>query len=172
MAFSRSGGALVWRRCLRRSLSLSLVLLSWWRSRRRVEARAPSQFLGCLCSRVWAYHLLFLCPRASGLCVWWRWCALRWRVAPFSRFRGVGCPSYHRFFPHGLPIRYSLIPLMFRSSVLAASCSLCVLWRWAHFLWRWWLPPALMAYGERGGFHGAFSVGGCAGVAALCTSFS
>ena len=36
------------------------------------------------------------------------------------------------------------------------------------------LPPALMAYREReeGGFLGAFSVGGCARVAALCTSFS
>ena len=36
------------------------------------------------------------------------------------------------------------------------------------------LPPALMAYGEReeGGFLGSFPVGGCAGVAALFTSFS
>ena len=85
-----------------------------------------------------------------------------------------GCLSYHHFFLHGLPIRYFLIPVMFRSSVLAASCSSCVLWRCPDFLRRWRLPPALMAYGEReeGGFHGAFSVGGCAGVAALCTLFS
>ena len=36
------------------------------------------------------------------------------------------------------------------------------------------LPPALMAYREReeGGFLGGFPVGGCAGVAALFTSFS
>ena len=36
------------------------------------------------------------------------------------------------------------------------------------------LPPALMAYREReeGGFLGSFLVGGCAGVAALFTSFS
>ena len=34
---------------------------------------------------------------------------------------------------------------MFRSSVLAASCSSRVLWRRPHFLWRWRLPPALMA---------------------------
>ena len=36
------------------------------------------------------------------------------------------------------------------------------------------LPPVLMAYEEReeGGFLGGFPVGGCAGVAALFTSFS
>ena len=36
------------------------------------------------------------------------------------------------------------------------------------------LPPVLMAYREReeGGFLGGFTVGGCAGVAALFTSFS
>ena len=113
--------------------------------------------------------------RVRGLCVWWRWCALWWRVAPFSRFRGGGCSSYLHCFPHGPPIRCSLIPLMFRSSVLAASCSSCVLWRCPHFLRRWRLPPALMAYGEReegeGVFHGAFSVGGCAAVAVLCVCF-
>ena len=62
---------------------------------------------------------------------------------------------------------------MFRSSVLAASLSSCALWRCPHFLRRWRLPPALMAYGEREGgvFHGAFSVGRCAGLAALCVYF-
>ena len=36
------------------------------------------------------------------------------------------------------------------------------------------LPPVLMSYREReeGGFLGVFPVGGCAGVAALFTSFS
>ena len=60
-----------------------------------------------------------------------------------------------------LPVRYSLIPLMFRSSVLAASCSSRVLWRRPHFLRRWRLPPALMVYGERvgGDFHGVSLVG-------------
>ena len=116
-----------------------------------VRARAPSPYLARVCLRVWAYRLLFLCPRACGLCVWWRWCAHRWRVAPVSRFRGGGRPSYHRFFPHGLPVNYSLIPLMFRSSLLPASCSSRVLWRCPHFLRRWRLPPALMAYGERSG---------------------
>ena len=75
----------------------------------------------------------------------------------------VGIPyhSYHHhFFPHGLPLRYSLIPRMFRSAVLAASCSSCVLWRCPLFLRRWRLPFALMAHGarEEGGFRGVFSL--------------
>ena len=62
---------------------------------------------------------------------------------------------------------------MFRSSVLAGSCSSCVLWRCPHFLRRWWPPPALMAYGEReeGVFGGPFSVSGCAGVTPVCVYF-
>ena len=41
--------------------------------------------------------------------------------------------SYHpHFFPHGLPLRCSLIPLMFRSAALADSCSSCVRWRCPH----------------------------------------
>ena len=64
------------------------------------------------------------------------------------------------FIPSLLPVRYSLIPLMFRSSVLAASCFSRVLWQRPHFLQCWRLPPALMACGERvgGGFHGISSV--------------
>ena len=46
-------------------------------------------------------------------------------------------PSYHHFCPRGLPTRYALIPSSFRSAVLVASCSLCVLWRCPHFLQRW-----------------------------------
>ena len=49
-----------------------------------------------------------------------------------------GCSSYHRFCPCGLLIKYSLIPAMLRSAVLAASCSLCVLWRCPYFLPLWW----------------------------------
>ena len=65
------------------------------------------------------------------------------------------------FLPSLHPVRYSLIPLMFRSSVLGASCSSHVLSRRPHFLRRWRLPPALMAYGERvgGSIHGISSVG-------------
>ena len=64
------------------------------------------------------------------------------------------------FIPSLHPVRYSLIPLMFRSLVLAASFSSRVLRRRPRFLRRWRLPPALMAYGERlgGGFHGISSV--------------
>ena len=116
--------------------------------------------------------------RARGLCVWWWWCALRWRVAPFSKFRGGRCSSYHRAaYRMGHSLGIPSIPLMFRSSVLVASYSSCVLWRCPHFLWRWRLPAALMAYGERkegeGVFHGAISVDGCACVllAALCVYF-
>ena len=59
---------------------------------------------------------------------------------------------------------------MFRSSVLAASCSARVLWRRPHFLQRWRLPPALMAFRERvgGGFHGISSVGIVYYVLAVC----
>ena len=157
MAVSRSAGALAWRRCLRRSLCPSWVLLSPWCSRRRVQARARSPYLARACLRVWAYHLLFLCPRACGLCVWWRWRPLWWRVAPVSRFRGVGRPSYHRFVPLGIPSYHScFVPRCWRLLVVRVFFGgvhiSCGLWR---------LPPAFMAYGERlgGGFHGISSVG-------------
>ena len=48
-----------------------------------------------------------------------------------------GFPSYHHFFPRELPTRYALIPSLFRSAVLVASCSSCVLSRCPHFLRRW-----------------------------------
>ena len=71
-------------------------------------------------------------------------------------FRHSVSRGWAPFIPSLLHVRYSLIPHMCRSSVLAASCSSRVLWRRPHFLWCWRLPPALMAYGERveGGFHG------------------
>ena len=69
-------------------------------------------------------------------------CALWWRLVPFHPFRCF-LVSYHRFFPLGLPIRYSLTPFMFRSAVLAAFCPLGVLWRCPHFF------PAPAAYGVR-----------------------
>ena len=155
---SRSTGALAWRRCLRRSLCLSWVLLSPWCSRRQVRARAPPLYLALACLRVWAHHLLLLCPRACGLCVWWRSGPLWWCVAPVSRFHRGGVP----FIPSLLPVRYSLIPLMFRSSVLAASCSSRVPWRRPHFLRRRRLPPALMALfvSTRMGDHESLEAGG------------
>ena len=68
---------------------------------------------------VWAYYLLFLCPRACGLCVWWRWRPLWWRVAPVSEFRGAGRPSYHRIFPLGIPSYHSCaVPRCWRLLVL------------------------------------------------------
>ena len=48
-----------------------------------------------------------------------------------------GFPSYHHFFPRGLPTSYALIPSLFRSAVFVASCSSCVLWWSPHFLRRW-----------------------------------
>jgi hypothetical protein len=107
MSFARSAGALVWRRCALRSFSPSLALPSLCRLRRRALA---SPYLACVCLRVWAYHLPFLCPPACGLCVWWRWCVLSgyvWLPSPgfvVSRFHTItsfrlgcplGIPSYH-----------------------------------------------------------------------------
>ena len=103
MSFVRSAGALVWRRCAVRSFSPSLALPSLCRLRRRARACAPSPYLASVCLRVWAYHLLFLCPRACGLCVCWRWCVLSggvWLPSPsfaVSRFHTItsfrlGCP--------------------------------------------------------------------------------
>ena len=64
----------------------------------------------------------------------------------------------------------SLIPLLLRGggSLLFFIFSLAV-----STFWRWRLPLLLLAYRarEEGGFHDIFSVGGCAGVAALCASF-
>ena len=58
-------------------------------------------------------------------------------------------PSVYRgrapFRPSLHPVKYSLIPLMFRSSVLAASCSSRVSWQRPLSFWLWRLPPALMA---------------------------
>ena len=54
-----------------------------------------------------------------------------------------GFPPYHHFFPLGLPTRYALIPSLFRSAVLVASCSSCFLWWCPHFLQRW-RPLALL----------------------------
>ena len=51
--------------------------------------RQPRTFVGPL--RVQAYLLLLLCPWVCGMCVLWRWCALRWRVVPFFRLL-VGVP--------------------------------------------------------------------------------
>ena len=66
--------------------------------------------------------------------------------------------------------RCSLIPLMLRGGggLLFFIWSLAV-----STFWRWRLPLLLLAYRarEEGGFHDICSVGGCAGVAALCASF-
>ena len=107
MTFLQSARALVWRRCALRSFSPSLALPSLCRLRRRARV---SPYLACACLRVWAYHVPFLCPRACGLCVWWRWCVLPGSVwlpssgSGVSRFHTVtsfrlgcplGIPSYH-----------------------------------------------------------------------------
>ena len=162
MALSRSAGALAWRRCVLRSLSPSLVLPSSWRLRRR---RSGSCFLAipCLCmlARVGIPLALFV---PSGL---WFVCLVGVVCSPVAcgSLLSVswGCSSYHHFFPHGLPIRYSLIPLMFRFAVLAASCSSCVLWWCPHFLRRW--RPIETEKGERGGSRGGYLVGGRVGAA-------
>ena len=108
-AFSVGGCAGVVALCT--SFSLSILGPSILVAFAAAGLGSCSLAIPCLCmlARVRAYHLLFLCPRACGLCVWWRWCAVRWRVAPFSRFRGgalytitsfrmgcpLGIPSYH-----------------------------------------------------------------------------
>ena len=107
MTFVRSAGALAWRRCALRSFSPSLALPSLCDLRQRARV---SPYLACACLRVRAYHLPFLCPRACGLCVWWRWCVLPssvWLLSSgfvvswfhtITSFR-LGCllgtPSYH-----------------------------------------------------------------------------
>ena len=92
----------------------------------------------CLLARVGVPLALFVPSGLWVVCLVAVVCALRWRVAPFPRSRGFPL-SYHHFFLLGLPVRYSLIPLMFRSAVLAAFCSLCVLRQSPHFL-RCWRP--------------------------------
>ena len=62
-------------------------------------------------------------------------CSLAACGSPPSVLRGL--PSYHHFFPRGPPIKYALIPSLFRSAVLVASCSSCVLSGCPHFLRRW-----------------------------------
>ena len=95
----------------------------------------------CLC----AYHLLSLCPRACGLCVRRRWCALRWSVAPFSRFRGAALhtiTSFRMGCPLGIPSYHSCyVPRCWRPLVLG---------RCARFLRRW--RPIESEKGERGSY--------------------
>ena len=138
MLFVRSADALVWRCCAPRSFSPSLALPSLCRLRRRARAGAPSPYLACVCLRVWAYHLLFLCPRACGLRVWWRWCVLfggAWLPFPgfvVSRFHTI--TSLRLGYPLGIPSYY--------------SCSVPRCWR----------PFALCVF--FGGVHIFFGVGG------------
>ena len=64
----------------------------------------------------------------------------------------------------------SLIPVLLRGG----SGLLFFIWLLAvSTFWRWRLPLLLLAYRarEESGFHDICSVGGCAGVAALCASF-
>ena len=72
----------------------------------------------------------------------------------------LGCPWV---FPHT-----TRVPFRGGGGLLLFFCSLAV-----STFWRWRLPLVLMAYRarEEGGFHVICSVGGCAGVAALCASF-
>ena len=72
-----------------------------------------------------------------------------------------GFPSYHHFFPRGLPTRYSLIPSLFRSAVLVASCSACVLWRCPHFLQRW-RPIGRACSGKEKGWRSFWLLGALA----------
>ena len=107
MTFVRSAGALAWRPCALPSFSPFLAPSSLCRLRRQARV---SPYLACACLCVWAYHLPFLCPRACGLCVWWRRCVLPGSVwLPSSSFVvswfhtitsfrlgcPLGTPSYH-----------------------------------------------------------------------------
>ena len=80
----------------------------------------------CLLARVGIPLLLFLCSRVCGLRA--RLVAVVCSLAACGSLPSVsrGFPSYHHFFPRGLPTRYALIPSLFRSAVLVASCSLAV----------------------------------------------
>ena len=130
MSFVRSAGALVWRRCALHSFSPSLALPSLCRLRRRARA---SPYLACVCLRVWAYNLPFLCPRACGLCVWWRWCVLSggvWLPSSgfvVSRFHTItsfrfGCPlGIHSY--HSCSVPRCWRPLLFVCSLAAVTLS-------------------------------------------------
>ena len=54
---------------LLRSRSPSLVLLSSWRLLWRVQARAPSPYLACVCLRAWAYNYCSLCALRFVVCL-------------------------------------------------------------------------------------------------------
>ena len=88
-------------------------------------------------------------------------CFRVWATIPFI-------PSSFLFVP-AVP-GCSLIPLLLRGGggLLFFIWSLVV-----STFWRWRPPLLLFAYRAReaGGFHDICSVGGCAGVAALCGSF-
>ena len=120
-----------WRTAQRRT---SLSILS--------KPRAPLRYLVCVCLRAWAYHFCSFCALGSAVCVFGGGGLLSGGVWLIS-LGFLGFPSYHHFFPRGLPTRYALIPSLFRSAVLLASCSSCVLWWCPHFLRRW-RPLALL----------------------------
>ena len=66
--------------------------------------------------------LLILCPWACGTCFLWRWCALRWRVAPFSRLRaGV---------PHAILLSVWTAQKAYVGGRAAAWCSWRLFFRW------------------------------------------
>ena len=69
-------------------------------------------------------------------------------------------PLYH-FFPRGLPTRYALILSLFRSAVLVASCSSCLLWRCHHFLRRW-RPIGCACSGKQKGWRFLWLLGALA----------
>ena len=85
MAVTWSGGALARRfACVSFSGSPCCVpsyIHTFWCLRRRSRTR-----VGPL--RVWTFLLLFWCPGICGLCVVWRWSALRSRVIPSSCLHG------------------------------------------------------------------------------------
>ena len=124
--------------CVLRSRSPSLVYLPSWRLRVRARIPAPSPYLSCVCMRVWCGHTILALFTPSGLWFARLMVVVCSPVACGSLSRvSLGCPSHHHFSPLGLPIRYSLIPSLFRSAVLAASCSSCVLRRCQYFFPRW-----------------------------------
>ena len=95
MAVTVSVGALVWRFACVLFGGGPLCVLSYihtlLRLRRRARTLAPLPYLALIVLACVGYLLLFLCPWACGMCVLWRWCAVRWRVAPPSRLR-AGVP--------------------------------------------------------------------------------
>ena len=89
----------------------------------------------CACARGHTTLALFVPSGLRFVCLVAMVCSAAACGSLFLVLRGF--PSYHHFFPRGLPTRYALIPSLFRSAVLVASCSLCILWRCPHFLRRW-----------------------------------